>query len=193
MPGALPHIRQVHGGDPAGHLAYTPQVLPLDAGRGGALLDLAGFIDRPDPQAPSAARPAGRLIQARHREPPHHHHRGEGIPARAVEQPLGPLPRPVPHPLRDRPPVPLRQIADQGTYILARPQPRLGPHKTRPQQPQQVTTLPGRHSGPYPGSSSRLRFCCSHEHMIGRRLRPVDPAASRCSAAGQTSNGCCRR
>src|SRR5438034_11825733 len=26
----------------------------------------------------------------------------------------------------------------------------------------------------YPGSSSRLRFCCLHKHMIDRRLRPSD-------------------
>jgi hypothetical protein len=28
--------------------------------------------------------------------------------------------------------------------------------------------------------------------MIDRRLRPVEPAASPHSAAGQTPNGCCR-
>jgi Transmembrane secretion effector len=62
----------------------------------------------------------------------------------------------------------------------------------RPQQPQQLPALPGRQGGPYPGSSSRLRFCCRHTRMIDRRLRPVELATSPCSAAGQTSNGCCR-
>jgi hypothetical protein len=66
------------------------------------------------------------------------------------------------------------------------------PAQTRPQQHQQLTAFPGRKSGPYPGSSSRLRFCCRHTRMIGRRLRPVEPAASPRSAAGQTPNGCCR-
>lgn len=37
--------------------------------RHAALLDLAGLIDRPNPQAPPAARAAGGLIQPRHREP----------------------------------------------------------------------------------------------------------------------------
>ena len=35
VPGAFPHIRQVHGVDPVGHLAHAAQVLPLDAGRAG--------------------------------------------------------------------------------------------------------------------------------------------------------------
>jgi hypothetical protein len=53
-------------------------------------------------------------------------------------------------------------------------------------------TLPGRQGGTYPGSSSRLRFCCRHTRMIDRRLRPVELAASPCSIAGQTPNGDCR-
>jgi hypothetical protein len=120
--------------------------------------------------------------------------RGEpqGVPARPVQQPLGPQRRPITHLLRDRPPVTLRQVTDQRPYILLRLKPRLGPHETRPPQPQQLTTFPGRKSGPYPGSSSRLRFCCLHTRMIDRRLPTVEPAASPHSAAGQTSNGCCR-
>jgi hypothetical protein len=192
MPGPLAHIRQVHRGDPAGHLAHAPQVLPLDAGRGSALLDLTGLIDRPDPQAPPAARAAGRLVQPGHREPAHHPHRREAVPDRAAEQPLSPLRRPVPGLLRNRPPVPPGQVTGYSSHILTCLPPRLHPRKARPQQPQQLTTLPGRQRGPYPGSRSRLRFCRSHEHMIGRRLRPVDPAASLCPAAGQTPNGDCR-
>ena len=191
VPGPLPHIRHVHRGDPVGHLAHTPQVVPFDTCRRTALLDLASLIDRPDRQAPPSP-PPGRLIQPSYREPAHHPHRGEGIPGRAVEQPLRPLRLPVPCPLRDRPAVPLGQLADQGSHVLARLQPRPRPHKTRPQQSQQLTAFPGRHRGPYPGGSSRLRFCCCHERMIDRRLRRVDPGPSAPSAAGQTSNGCCR-
>src|SRR5205807_1195461 len=68
---------------------------------------------------------------------------------RAAEQPLGPQRRPVPHPLRDRPPVPLGQVTGQRPDVLARLQPRLRPHKTRPQQRQQLTTFLGRQGGPY--------------------------------------------
>jgi hypothetical protein len=32
VPGAFPHVRQVHSVDPVGHLAHAAQVLPLDAG-----------------------------------------------------------------------------------------------------------------------------------------------------------------
>jgi hypothetical protein len=49
MPGLLAHIRQVHRGDAIGNLAHASQILPFDAGRGSALLGLAGLIDRPDP------------------------------------------------------------------------------------------------------------------------------------------------
>jgi hypothetical protein len=192
MPGPLAHIRQVHRGNPVGHLACTPQVLPFDTGRGSALLDLAGLIDRADPQAPPPASTPGRIIQPGHREPADHSHRGEGIPHRAAEQPLGPQRRPVPCLLGDRPAVPLGQATGQGPDIFARLAPRLHPHKARPQQPQQLTTLPGRQRGPYPGGSSRLRFCCCHERMIGRRLRLVERAASPRSTAGQSPNGCCR-
>ena len=59
MPGPLAHIRQLHRGDPAGHLAHAPQIVPLDTRSGAPLLDLAGLIDRPDPQAPPAAATAG--------------------------------------------------------------------------------------------------------------------------------------
>jgi hypothetical protein len=50
---------------------------------------------------------------------------------------------------------------------------------------------PGRKTGPYPGSSSRLRFRCCHERMIARRLHPVEPGLS-ANSTGQTLNGCCR-
>ena len=51
-------------------------------------------------------------------------HRREGIPGRTVQQPLRPVRRPVPGMLGDRPPVPLRQLADQRRHVLSRLQPR---------------------------------------------------------------------
>ena len=166
VPGLLPHIRQVHRGDPVGHLSRAAQIVPLDAGGVLALFDLPCLIDRPDHQAP----PTGGLIQARHREPAHHPHRHSGVPDRPVQQPLGLIRRPVPGMLGDRPPVAAGNLAHQRGGVLARLQPRLHPHKTRPQQPQQLSALPPAQPGPYPGGSSRPRFCCRHTHMIARRL-----------------------
>src|SRR5215471_3876444 len=82
-----------------------------------------------------------------------------------------PLRRPVSHPLRNRPPIPLRQLTDQGSNVLARLQPRLHPPETRTQQAQQLTTVPAALGRTYSDGSSRLRFCCPHKHMIDRRLR----------------------
>src|SRR5262249_37870648 len=91
-------------GDPVRYLAHAPQIVPFHTRRGAALLDLAGLIDHPYPQAPPPAPTAGGLIQPGHREPAHHSHRSEGIPHRAVEQPLRLLRRPVPGPARKCPP-----------------------------------------------------------------------------------------
>jgi hypothetical protein len=51
---------------PVRHLPSAAQVVPLDPGGGRALLDLTGLIQRPDHQAAAPARPARRLLQARH-------------------------------------------------------------------------------------------------------------------------------
>ena len=63
------------------------------------------------------------------------------------------------------------QVAHQRGGVLARLQPRLHPHKARPQQPQQLSALPPAQPGTYPGGSSRLRSCCLHKRIIARRLR----------------------
>jgi hypothetical protein len=97
---------------------------------------------RPDHQAAPPPGTAGGLIQASHREPPDHAHRRKRVPGRPVEQPLRPIRRPVPGMLSDRPAVPFRQPAHQRTDVLARLQPRLRPRETRPQQRQQLPTLP---------------------------------------------------
>jgi len=49
------------------------------------------------------------------------------------------------------------------SHGLARLQPRPGPHKTRLQQRQQLSALPGAQPRTYPGSRSRLRSCCPHK------------------------------
>ena len=80
VPGLLPHVGQVHGVDPVGHLARAPQVLPLDPAGGLAGLFLPGLVDRPDHQAAAPPPAPGRLLQPGHREPAHHAHRGEACP-----------------------------------------------------------------------------------------------------------------
>src|SRR5712692_7832357 len=76
--------------------------------RGLTGLFLPGLIDRPDHQAAAPAAAARRLLQPRRREPAHHGHRGERVPARVIEQPLGLIWRPVPGMPGDAPPVHLR-------------------------------------------------------------------------------------
>ena len=171
VPGAFPHVRQVHGVDPVGHLARAAQVLPLHPGGAAARLVLPGLVDRADHQAAAPAGLARGLIQPGHREPAHHPHRREGVPDCPVEQPLRPVRRPVPRMLGDRPPVPSAQLAHHCGGVLARLQPRLCPREARPQQLQQLSPFPAAQRGAYPGGSSRLRFCCRHTRMIGRRLR----------------------
>ena len=177
MPGPLPHIRQVHRGDPIGHLAHTPQVVALDTGRGSALLDLAGLIQRPELQA--RRRPAGR--------PPH--------PARP---PRTAAPRPSPrtcpttarlssrwvrsgarsptrcaivHPLRLG-----RSLArPRGTCPPAATAP---PHKARLQQPQQFRHASGPPATPLSWRQqppSVLLLSRTHDREAAA---PVEPAAS---------------
>jgi hypothetical protein len=134
-------------------------------------LDLPGFIDRADRQAAPPPGPAGGLIQPGHREPAHHRHRRDGIPHRAAEQPLGPIPCTISCLRGDGPPVAPGDLAHHRGGVLARLQPRLGPREARPQQVQQLSAFPAGQRGAHPGGSSRLRFCRPHKHMIDRRLR----------------------
>ena len=175
MPGMLAHVREVDSIDPVRDPAGAAQVLALDAGRGSALLLLARLIQRADHQAAPLTGPPRRFIQAGHREPAHHAHRRKGVPRGSAEQPLRPARRPVSRMLGDRPAITPRQAAGQRTDILAGLQPRLRPGETRSQQAQQLRVLQGACARPYPGSRSRLRFCCCHERMIARRLHHVEP------------------
>ena len=177
VPDPLARVRQVHRGDPVGHLPGAAQIVAFDAGRALALLDLAGLIDRADRQ-PAAAAAAGGLVQPGDGEPAHRsYHRG-GIPGRPAEQPLHPVRRPVPGPLGQRPTVTPGQIAHQRGGVLACLQPRFHPGETRAQQFQQLCALPPAQGGAYPDGSSRLRFCCLHKRMIARRLRCVKTYAT---------------
>ena len=99
---------------------------------------------------------------------------------------------PVPGMLGDRPPVPLRQLADQRRHVLPRLLPRLRPGEARPQRPISSDRLPDRPPSPYPGSSSRLRFICPHKHMIVRRLRSRHTNLRPAVPPGQTPTGGCR-
>ena len=80
VPGPFPHVRQVHRVDPVGHPARAPQVLPFHARGGLAGLFLPGLVDRPDHQAAAPFPAPRRLLQAGHREPAHHAHRGQRVP-----------------------------------------------------------------------------------------------------------------
>jgi hypothetical protein len=172
MPDSFPHVGQVHGVDPVGHLPRAPQVLALDSRRSFPGLFLPGLVDRADHHP---APPPRRLPQALGREPAHHAHRGGGIPARVIQQPLGPVRRPVSVLPGDTPPVHPGQLADQCRYVLACLQPRLGPGKARPQQTQQLILFPQRQSGTYSDGSGRLCSCTLHTGMITRRLRSHRP------------------
>ena len=155
VPGPLPHVRQVHCIDPVGHPARAPQVLAFHARGRLAGLFLSRLVDRAD-HHPSPPPAPCRRIQAAGREPAHHAHRGRGVPARVVQQPLRPVRRPVPALPGDTPPVHPGQLADQRRHILARLQPRLCPGETRPQQTQQLIPFPQRQPGAYPDGSGRL-------------------------------------
>jgi hypothetical protein len=132
VPGAFPHIGQVHGIDPVGQLADAAQVLPLYPGGQLARLDLAGFVDRAHRQAAPPSGRAGSLIQPGHGKPAHHPHRRDGVPHRAAEQPLGLVRRTISDLRRDGPPVAPGDLARHGGRVLARLQPRPGPRETRP-------------------------------------------------------------
>ena len=86
VPSALPHIRQVHGVDPVGHLAHAAQVLPFDAGGAGARLDLPGFVDRADGQAaaPACLRAASSSPATANRRTTPIAARGRRLPGRAA-------------------------------------------------------------------------------------------------------------
>jgi len=155
VPGRLPHVGQMDGVNPVGHPARAPQVLAFHARRGLPGFLLTGLVDRADHHPAPPPAPCRRL-QAAGREPAHHAHRGEGVPARMVQQPLRPVWRPVPALPGDTPPVHPRQLADQCRHILACLQPWLGPGKTRPQQTQQLIPFPQRQPGAYPDGSGRL-------------------------------------
>jgi hypothetical protein len=77
-------------------------------------------------------------------------------------------------------------------HVLARLQKRLDPSETRPQTIQQVSPLPPGRPGTYRGSSSRLRFCCSHIRIIARRLPHVELGFPARSAAGHNPKYGCR-
>jgi len=119
VPGLFPHVAQVHGVDPVGYPARAPQVLPFDARGGLAGLLLPGLVARPDHQAAAPVTSPRRFLQPGHREPAHHAHRGERVPAHVIEQSLGPIRRLVPGMAGDARPVPLRQLAHHRRRVLA--------------------------------------------------------------------------
>ena len=145
-------------------------MLPFDPRRARPGLLLPGLIQRPDRQRPPAPPPPRRLVQPRHREPPHRGHRCHRVPGRPVQQALGPVRRPVTREPRDRPPVPPRQIAHHRSHVLPGLKPRPRPPERRADQLQQLSPFPQAQPYRYPGGSSRLRLLFRHTNMIMRRL-----------------------
>ncbi len=62
VPGALPHVRQVHGVNAVRDPARASQVLPLDTGRASTVLLLPGLIQRPGRHPARPADPPGGII-----------------------------------------------------------------------------------------------------------------------------------
>jgi hypothetical protein len=148
VPGAFPHIRQVHGVDPVGHLAHAAQVLPLHPGGAASGLELAGFVDRADGQAAPPPGPAGGLIQSGYGEPAYHRHRRGRVPDRAAEQPLGLIRRAISYLRGDGPPVAAGDLAHHRGGVPAPLQPRAGSRKAWPQQFQQLSAFPVARAAP---------------------------------------------
>ena len=132
VPGLLPHQRHVHRVDPVRHPARAAHVLAFHPGGRLARLLLAGLVDRRDHQAAPPPAAPRRPVQAGRREPADLAHRRQRVPRRPVQQPLRPVRRPVPGMLGHRPPVPLRQLADQRGHVLPRLLPRLASARSTP-------------------------------------------------------------
>ena len=172
VPGLLPHIGQVHRVDPVRHPARAPHVLPLHPGRGLAGLLLPGLVDRPDHQA-APARPR----RAASSRPATANRRTSLIAAnvshaarfssRCVRSGVrSPACWAIVHPFRLG-----SSLTSADTYLPACSHVS-APHETRPQQPQQLDPFPAGQPGPYPGSSSRLRFCCLHKQHDRQAAAP---------------------
>jgi hypothetical protein len=145
-----------------------PQVAAADAQAG--FLRALGVPGKDIPPKADERAARYRSLLAGRQKPAHHAHRREDIPHRPVEQPLRPVRRLVSGMLGDRRAIALRQPADQRTHILARLQPRLGPHKTRPQHRYQLSALPGAQPRPILAAAAASDFVVLTNHMIARRL-----------------------
>ena len=130
-------------------------------GSGLAVLLLIGLIDRPD-------------HQAGHREPAHHGHRREGVPAQPAQQPLRLIRRPVPDVLSDRSAIPLvRPLATALTYLQACSH---GSTRVKHAFSRSSSSARFRRASPPPilAAATAFGFCFSHRRMIVRRLRRAD-------------------
>lgn len=187
-----PGLRDGHRDDPR-----VARRLLIRAHRGGSLgvgsAPAQGDGDRPDGQggkgqhnvprdcgvvaclalvpAPEARARGSR--QSRDHELPYLAHRGEGIPAGVIQEPLRPIRSRVPGVLGDRPAVAPRQVASQRVEIIPGLAPPLHSGETPGQPIQQLRTLPPGEPGVYPALGSRLPSCCSHKHSAVRRLPPT--------------------
>jgi hypothetical protein len=182
VPDALPHIGRVNPNpvrDPSGAV----HVLPLHAGRGGAVLLLPGLVQHPggQPALPAAVpcAPASPATTNRRTTPiaprcPGWHDSAAAL--RLVWRRVSAEPG-------DAPPVPLRQVAHHRRHVLPRLQPHLRPREARPQRLPDPSPFLQRRPDAYPDGSSRLRFITNKGTLNARvkdpQVRPPSGCRSR--------------
>jgi len=155
---------------PLATLPAQPRYSPVHPSRGGVGLPLARLVQRPDHQAAPPPGPAGSLVQPGDREPPHHAHRRERVPRRAVEQPLRPIGRPVTGMLSDCPAIALRRPACHALKYL--PACRHGSARAKHgrSKPSNSPRFRAPSRAPILAAAAASGFVVFTHHMIARRL-----------------------
>ena len=138
-----------------------------------------GLVHRPDHQAAPPAAAPGRLLQARPprtggpRSSPRTCPSDARFSSRCVRSGVrSPACSAIVHPFRLG-----SSLTSADTYLPACSHVSVRAKHGR-SSPSSSARFRQRQPGPYPGSSSRLRFCCPHKHMIARRLRCAKPLLS---------------
>ena len=175
VPGALPHIGQVHRVDPVGDAPGAAHVLALDARRGGAVLFLPGLVQRPGPHPARPPVPPRGPVQPGHREPAHDAHRRPGCPSWHDSAAAASCPASRP-----------RRTGRCSTRCApagrSSPPPRTCPPAATPASARSTAAatpgpvpVPPAPCGAYPDGSSRLRFSCQHKQGNRQAAAPLCP------------------
>ena len=175
VPGAFPHVRQVHGIDPVGHLADTAQVLRLTPA-----VQVPALTCPVSSSAPTA-RPCRRpVLRAASSSPATANRRTTPIASNVshtarlssrwvLSGAWSPACAAIVHPLRLG-----IWLITAAAYLPACSHGSVRAKHGRSNS-EQLGAFPACQRGAYPGGSSRLRTCCPHKRMIGRRLRRARP------------------